>query len=205
LFFASLESHDLQFSDCKQKRQRSPSPEEEQEVIDVDAITQSTEDRATIDVDLVTIDVDPATIDVDLVTIDVDLATNDFDLATNDFDLATLEVDLATINIDLATHDLDLATLEVDLATIYTDLTMSQMDEGSLVRSMEGLAIPHTVATIDDAIDQLADELANICLKRLANADLSDDIDFNMDAATFEDELQVRNGINIRQKSISDA
>jgi hypothetical protein len=198
LFFASLESHDLQFSDCKQKRQRSPSPEEEQEVIDVDAITQSTEDRATIDVDLVTIDVDPATIDVDLVTIDVDLATNDFDLAT-------LEVDLATINIDLATHDLDLATLEVDLATIYTDLTMSQMDEGSLVRSMEGLAIPHTVATIDDAIDQLADELANICLKRLANADLSDDIDFNMDAATFEDELQVRNGINIRQKSISDA
>ena len=198
MFFASLESHDLQFSDCKQKRQRSPSPEEEQEVIDVDAITQSTEDRATIDVDLVTIDVDPATIDVDLVTIDVDLATNDFDLAT-------LEVDLATINIDLATHDLDLATLEVDLATIYTDLTMSQMDEGSLVRSMEGLAIPHTVATIDDAIDQLADELANICLKRLANADLSDDIDFNMDAATFEDELQVRNGINIRQKSISDA
>ena len=198
LFFSSLESHNLQFSDCKQKRQCSPSPEEEQEVIDVDAITQSTEDRATIDVDLVTIDVDPATIDMDLVTIDVDLATNDFDLAT-------LEVDLATINIDLATHDLDLATLEVDLATIYTDLTMSQMDEGSLVRSMEGLAIPHTVTTIDDAIDQLADELANICLKRLANADLSDDIDFNIDAATFEDELQVRNGINIQQKLISDA
>jgi hypothetical protein len=70
---------------------------------------------------------------------------------------------------------------------------------------MEGLAIPHTVAAIDNAIDQLADELANICLKRLANADLSDDIDFNMDAATFEDELQVRDGINVWQKSISDA
>ena len=62
---------------------------------------------------------------------------------------------------------------------------------------MEGLAIPHTVATIDNAIDQLADELANICLKQLANADLSDGIDFNMDAATFEEELWVRDGINV--------
>jgi hypothetical protein len=171
-------------SDCNQKHQHSPSPEEEQEVIDVDAITQSTEDRATID--------------MDLVTIDVDLATIDIDLATHDLDLAMLEVDLATI-------DVDLAMLEVNLATIYTDLAMSQMDEGSLVQSIEGLAIPHTVAAIDDAIDQLADELANICLKRLADADLSDDINFNMDAATFKDELQVRDGINVRQKSISDA
>jgi hypothetical protein len=171
-------------SDRNQKRQHSPSPEEEQEVIDVDTITQSTEDCATINVDLATIDIDLATIDVDLATIDVDLAIHD---------------------LDLATHDLDLAMLKVDLATLYADLTISQMDEGSLAQSMEGLAIPHTVAMIDDAIDQLADELANICLKRLANADLSDGINFNMGAATFEDELQVRDGINVWQKSISDA
>jgi hypothetical protein len=185
-------------SDCNQKHQCSPSPEEEQEVIDVNTITQSTEDCAAIDIDLATIDVDLATIDIDLATINVDLATINIDLAIHD-------LDLATHNLDLATHNLDLAMLKVDLATLYTDLTILQMDEGSLAQSMEGLAIPHTVATINDAIDQLADELANICLKQLANADLSDGINFNMDTATFEDELWVRDSINVWQKSISDA
>jgi hypothetical protein len=126
-------------SDCNQKCQHSSSPEEEQEVIDIDTRTQSTKDRAAINVDLATIDVDLATIDIDLATIDIDLATIDIDLAIHD--------------LDLATHNLDLAMLEVDLATLYADLTILQMDEGSLVQSIEGLAIPHTVAMIDNAID----------------------------------------------------
>jgi hypothetical protein len=71
---------------------------------------------------------------------------------------------------------------------------MSQIDE-TLAQSMEGLSIPCTGTTIDDPVDQLADELAKICLQRLADADLSDRIDFNMDAATVENELWVSNSI----------
>jgi hypothetical protein len=90
--------------------------------------------------------------------------------------------------------NLAIPNIDNTLVQLTEDPTISQIDEG-LAQSMEGLFITHTVTTIDDPVDQLAYELAKICLKRLTDADVSDGADFNMNTATVEDELWVSDSI----------
>jgi hypothetical protein len=90
----------------------------------------------------------------------------------------------------------DLTILNVDdtLVQLTEDPTTLQIDE-NLARLLESLSIPHSVTAINDPVDQLADKLTKICLKQLTDVDVSDGVDFSMDVATIEDELQVSSGI----------
>ena len=50
---------------------------------------------------------------------------------------------------------------------------------------------PPSSPSVDDAIDQLTDELAAFCIDQLEKDVMSKDVDLNMNEA-FEDELRVR-------------
>jgi hypothetical protein len=102
--------------------------------------------------------------------------------------------DLDVNTLALLVEDLTILNVDDTLVQLTEDPTALQIDK-NLAQSLEGLSIPHGVTAIDDPVDQLADELAKICLKRLTDVDVSDGADFNMDVATIEDELWVSSGI----------
>ena len=94
----------------------------------------------------------------------------------------------------------DLESETAGQSTVYPQASSQPRDRSgeALVQSMEDLAMYHPDSAIDDAVDNLASELAAFCLKSLEGPEIEDRAESIVDPEVFETELQVNIAAQLR-------